>query len=176
MGLKSAIILVIFTILVGPAIVFAQEAPQPLQGNCCGCNGNLKYREGTRPDLIRIGTRVFPTTAMNPFDDGFKFTFANNAGVLFTQTLAPFVMVESPNGRRWSYKSPQAPSVGGLHSVTIQRPTSRFGGFLIYVRAYADLTAATPAEMTTEFVIGNDSFVDQSDWNKQKTNWRHTFW
>ncbi|MEO2169072.1 MAG: hypothetical protein ABGY42_13330, partial [bacterium] len=48
--------------------------------------------------------------------------------------------------------------------------------FIFYVRAYADLAAATETEMTTRLVVGDDSFFDSSDWNQRKNDWRHIFW
>ena len=60
--------------------------------------------------------------------------------------------------------------------MTIQESAGLAGGFIIYVRAYTDMSAATTPEMTTSFIIGNDSFFDQSDWNQKKKNWRHIFW
>jgi hypothetical protein len=176
MILKTFVFLALFSWSFGTVAVEAQEAPQPFNGNCCGCNGNIKYRAGSKPDLIRIGTRVQPTSAMNPFDDGFTFGLQNSSGSLFNQSLPAFTMTESANGRRWTYKDPQAPVNGGIHSVTIQQASGLAGGYVIYVRAYADMSAATDPQMTTSFVIGNDSFFDDSTWNRRKTNWRHIFW
>lgn len=176
MIVKTTVFLTLFAWGLAIAPAQAQEAPQPFGGNCCGCNGNIKYREGSKPDLIRIGARVQPTSAMNPFDDGFTFNLTNSGGTLFTQSLAAFTMTESANGRRWTYKDKLAPKNGGIHTVTIQESAGLAGGFIIYVRAYTDMSAATTPEMTTSFIIGNDSFFDQSDWNQKKKNWRHIFW
>jgi hypothetical protein len=85
-------------------------------------------------------------------------------------------MSESANGRRWTYKDTTAPVTGGIHTVTIQQASGLAGGFVIYVRAYADMTGATEAKMTSSFIIGNDSFFDESAWNRRKKNWRHVFW
>ena len=176
MMVKAAVFLALFGWGMSTTVAEAQETPQPFAGNCCGCNGNIKYRDGSKPDLIRIGARVQPTSAMNPFDDGFTFQLTNSGGTLFSQALSAFTMTESANGRRWTYKDKLAPVNGGLHTVTIQQASGLSGGFVIYVRAYTDMTAATEPEMTSSFVIGNDSFFDKSDWNRRKTNWRHVFW
>lgn len=154
----------------------AQEPPQPLDGNCCGCNGTIKFRQDTKPDLIRIGTRIFPTASVNPFDDGFTFTLSNSSGSLFSETLSPGVVTEKPNGRRWVYKNPAAPASGGIHTMTMQEMNGPAGGYIVYVRAYTDLSAATEAEMTTGIVVGSSSFFDNSDWNPRKSGWRHVFW
>ncbi|MFP6665437.1 MAG: hypothetical protein VCC00_14695 [Deltaproteobacteria bacterium] len=158
------------------SLVSAQELPKPFAGNCCGCNGNIKLRGAAKPDLIRVGARVFPSTAMNPFDDGFTFLLSNADGSLFSETLAPGVMKEMPNGRRWSYRNPAAPAAGGIHTVKIQQMSGPAAGFIFYVRAYADLAAATETEMTTRLIVGDDSFFDSSDWNQRKNGWRHIFW
>jgi hypothetical protein len=160
----------------GASLASAQELPKPLAGNCCGCNGNIKFREAAKPDLIRVGARVFPSSAMNPFDDGFTFLLSNSGGSLFSETLAPGVMTEMPNGRRWVYKNPSAPTSGGIHTVKIQKMSGPAGGFIFYVRAYADLSGATETEMTTRLVVGDDSFFDNSNWNHRKNGWRHIFW
>ena len=173
---KTGVFLALFAWGLGTATAEAQEAPQPFDGNCCGCNGNIKYRANSKPDLIRIGTRVHPTSSMNPLDDGFTFRLRNANSILFTQSLAAFTMSESANGRRWTYKDTTAPVTGGMHTVTIQHASGLAGGFVIYVRAYADMTGATDAKMTSSFIIGNDSFFDESAWNRRKKNWRHVFW
>lgn len=172
------------TLLVSLLLVFglglgsaqAQEPPQPLDGSCCGCNGTIKFRSATKPDLVRVGTRIFPTAAINPFDDGFTFLLSNANGTLISETLAPGVVTEKPNGRRWVYKNPAARVSGGIHTMTVQEMSGPAGGFIVYVRAYADLTTATEAEMTTGIVIGASSFFDHSDWNQRKSGWRHVFW
>ncbi|MGY8691109.1 MAG: hypothetical protein ACKVHP_25630, partial [Verrucomicrobiales bacterium] len=163
MVLKTGFFLALFAWCLAATPVKAQEAPQPFRGNCCACNGNIKFRAGTKPDLIRIGTRVQPTSAMNPFDDGFRFSLSNDSATLFSQSLAAYTLTESANGRRWTYKDPTAPANGGIHTVTIQKASGLSGGFLIYVRAYTDMQAASEAKMTSSFVIGNDSFFNQSD-------------
>lgn len=178
MSFRVILVAVVFSFIssfgLNPA--FAQELPQPMDGNCCGCNGKIKFREKAKPDMVRVGTRVHPVSAMNPFDEGFTFVLSNGSGTLFSETLAAGAVTEMPNGRRWVYKNSLAPSAGGIYSVTVQEASGSAGGVLIYVRAYADLSSATEAEMTTRIVIGTDSFVNTSDWNPRKNGWRHTFW
>jgi hypothetical protein len=165
-----------FGLLIASAVaVQAQEVPQPVFGSCCTCQAKIKLKNGPALDFLRVGARIIPVNPVNPFDLGFMFTLSNANGNLFTATLLPGQITELTNGRKWVYRNPAAKISGGLFSVIIQERDDELDGLIVDVKAYADLSGATLAEMTTEMVIGPASFIDTGDWTAVSNGWRYRF-
>ncbi len=155
----------------------AQEIPQPLFGNCCGCKAQLRFRPGQSLDFLKIGGRVLPTATaiIDPVLSGMTLDLSNANGGLLSASVPPGAFIEKQGGQKFIYKNQAAKKNGGIQSAIIQERNDAHGGWLISIRAYDDLSGATLEEMSTTIVIGTSSFIDTSDWGPRRNGWRKKF-
>ena len=172
--LRIALALGITWLIAAPAAE-AQEIPQQIRGNCCSCNSQIKFRKGL--DLLRLGSRLIPTPAavIDPLLTGMAVELGNANGTLASIVIPPGAFTEKPSGRKWVYKDPAAKASGGAFVVTLQERNDQHGGWLISIKYFGDLSAATLAEMSTVITIGTSTFFDTSDWTARATGWRKKF-
>lgn len=157
----------------GPAQ--AQEIPQPLFGNCCSCKAQIRLNPNGN-DVLKIGARVVPTATavIDPIATGMSFELSNANGTIVSATIPPGVFEENRRGR-YVLRVKNARKTGGISNVTLQERNDQHGGWLISIKYFGDLSAATLAEMSTVITIGTSTFFDTSDWTARATGWRKKF-
>ncbi len=157
--------------------VEAQEIPQPLLGSCCGCKSSVKIVADPRLDTLKIGARIIPTVTaiIDPLTTGLSFELSNAGGTIMAGSVPPGAFLEKKSGQKFVYKNAAARKTGGIVSVVLQERFDSAGGWLISIRAFGDLSAATLPEMTTDIVIGTSSFFDNSDWTETPNGWRKKY-
>lgn len=153
----------------------SQEIPQPLFGNCCSCKAQVKFLSGL--DLLKVGARIIPTptAVIDPVVTGMTVVLSNLNGTILSVAVPPGGFVEKMGGRKFVYKDKAAKASGGIFTATLQERSDSVGGYIVSVKAYGDLSAATLADMTTQIVIGTSPFFDNSTWEQTSRGWKQSF-
>jgi hypothetical protein len=101
-------------------------------------------------------------------------------GTIYAGSLAAGALTPSPSGRIFRFRNPDARTGGGIYSLKIKQ--ARDGSFYTFgFTSYADLSAATDANMRLQFYIGDDANAARdgrifitiaTPWTQTPTGWR----
>jgi hypothetical protein len=176
MGITKLALLPVMVLLVVGMVsgtdVAAQEIPQQITRPCKHpCLNKIRFVAGPRLDKLELHARIVPLTSIDPAGESFLVELSNANGTIFTATLNPGDFVTTNGGKRYIYRNPAARTAGGLFRVQIAQRKDANEGYRVDLLAYADLTAATEAEMTTFLVVGDDGFFDTSTWLARNDGW-----
>ena len=96
----------------------------------------------------------------------------NLSGNIYGFTLTAGTLEGDPGGKSFRYRNRDARLNGSIYSVKIKRRT---GGYAFSFAAYADLSAATTADMRLQFYIEGQPkpFITiDLPWRQTSTGWR----
>lgn len=142
------------------------------------CPGRITFRP-KRPahDLFGFQASFVPTQALDPSMSTIGVTLTNANGIIWSATLLPGDLER--RGDKYIFRDKTAKTGpgtrGGLFQLKLkEKPDAnpQPGLWRINIRGFADLAAATEAEMTVQIVVGNEAFQRTATWQERKNGWR----
>lgn len=142
------------------------------------CPGRIAFRP-KKPghDLFGFQASFVPTQSIDPSTSVVGVTITNANGIIWSATLLPGDLIR--HGDKYLFRDKTAktgPGVrGGLFQLKLkEKPDAnpQAGLWRIHIRGYADLSAATGAEMSVQVVVGNEAFERTATWQANKKGWR----
>jgi hypothetical protein len=107
---------------------------------------------------------------MDPSTESVGVILTNAKGILFSVEL-PAGAVQRIGRQRFRFRDNAAKLAhSGVWSLEIRFRPGR--GYVFRVKAYDDLAAATAALMTVQFHIGDDAFMNRSEWQQTSRGWK----
>lgn len=135
------------------------------------------------PTLIRFSkvgldlVRGHATLDMAPVDlttVSVGVLLTNSQTVLYRDVLPAGSLVPNSKGTAFSYRNLDARSTGGLYDLKLKQ-RGKSGSYTINFTSYADMSAATDANMRLQYYIGEDllPFITiNSPWTQTSSGWR----
>jgi len=113
--------------------------------------------------------RIDPLTDIDPEHEGFGVVLTDSQGIVYTATLGPGLMQPTKLGsRRWRFNDRNAKKGTSTHfGLSKVQIDPHYGGYKVEIDAYGDFSKAE-AEMTLQFVVGNDEFFNKATWTPTK--------
>lgn len=153
-----------------PTPAGAGPAPAPTTGVCHhNCPDKIRFRSGL--DQLAVKTGFAPGVALDPANQAFRIVLRNASGVLYDASLQPGDLVLRGKKFRFTDKGARRGTGirGGVSRVEVSQAPN--GGIRVNVEAFADLTAATLAEMTVQVTIGDDAVAYTEIWQQKPYGW-----
>ncbi len=131
-----------------------------------------------RPDLLKMHMLFIPRSELFPVTEGFALLVTNASGVVYLgRLLENDLLPRDSSGKRFAFKDRTAKNGtglrDGLYKVNVRLRTYQGDpAYSFKIRAYADLSAATVADMTTQIAIGNDTTFLPATWRQSSTGWK----
>jgi hypothetical protein len=132
------------------------------------------------PDYYGMHILFTPRSETFPVTEGLSLLITNANGIVYQATLGPGDLEPRGSGnKRFSFRDRGAREGNGirdgLYKVGIRYKTRDGVAVVTFkIQAYADLSAATLAHMTTQISIGNDGTFVSADWRSTGSGWRLT--
>jgi hypothetical protein len=136
------------------------------------------------PSTIRFGKnggldrfdshgRVEPENPVDMGNSDVGWVLSNNRGVIWSGTLSPSQFRSTASGNTFRYTNPAARTQGGIFRALI-RITRQGTSYGYKVRAYGDMSAATDADMSIQFYLGNppEAYIHSELWTRNAAGWK----
>ncbi len=123
---------------------------------------------GAGRDKLMVHGLVLPLSDYDPMTEEIGFVLTNENGLSYTAVLQPGVL-ESKSGKFFHRNSENTRARNGVGRFVLSKKLTRHGafeGYQFYVTMYGDLALATVPKMTFQIRIGDDAFVNTSDWKR----------
>lgn len=132
--------------------------------------------------LITVHGRYIPTTDANPALDGFVFLVTNEDGDVYRGRLLPgdMQLVGGKNLLRWVFKDRAARKGAGtrdgIYRVGMKQRREPDGSisYPFKIKAFADMSRANEARMTTQVYVGDDVGHLTATWLGEPGRWKLT--
>jgi cysteine-rich repeat protein len=132
--------------------------------------GAIRFAATPGTDNFTVHGSFVPGTQISPATENIGFLLSNKNGKVF-EVHAGLGSVRQLGRNLFRFRDQNAVRTRhGLARVDVRYYPKR-NNYTFVVKAYGDLTLATEAEMTLEFVLGDDPFVNTSTWAKTPKGW-----
>jgi cysteine-rich repeat protein len=125
---------------------------------------------GAGEDYFTVHGSFNPASTMDPSTESVGVLLTNATGILFSADLAGGA-VHQVGRQKFRFRDNAAKLAhSGLWSLEIRWRPGR--GYVFRAKAYDDLAAATEALMTVQFHVGDDAFMNSSEWQQTSRGWK----
>jgi hypothetical protein len=129
----------------------------------------------TTPDLLKMHGGIAPRTAADPMTEGFGILLSNADGVIYRAFLRPGDLAGKSTTYMW-FLDRAARSGRGVRGGIFRLGVRQRGGrYFFTLQAYADLAGATLPMMTAQILVGDDVFINKSEWKRTSQGWQTDF-
>ncbi|HEY8516182.1 MAG TPA: choice-of-anchor A family protein [Candidatus Binatia bacterium] len=149
--------------------------PQPPAEICHhNCPDTLKFGKKGKLGQLVVRTAFPVGTEIDPLNEAFSIVLSNANGPVYVGELQPGDFVKKGKKFRFLDKGARkgAGIRDGLAKVEISE-VPKVGGWRVNLQAFADLDAATLAEMTLEVWLGDDAIARTDVWIKKAFGWQN---